>query len=196
MTDINKASRRSVIKLSSAAIISAGLTMTATPAMAGPATDLPPGLRRGRTVAIDSSMKILEVQDPNGKVTGYTFSSADLIKAKRAVEDVNAEFESISNEQTSHSENEVSALGWVETAKCAGEILLFVGGTVFPTVRVAALAARLVRLVNKYGATKVARILAGARNISTRRAEREILELGAALVGLGFLQTCREAMGR
>lgn len=188
-------SRRSMLALAPGVLVAASVA-AGTPALAKPGNDLPAWQRRGKIVATESSIRIYEVRDRQGSIAGYTFSTADLSRAQQAVESVNAEMVSISEQKPESSDGQVGTLGFVETSKCLGEILLFIGGVVFPGLRAAQLAARLLRLVNKHGARKVARVLTGARGISSRTVEREILEVGAALVGLGFLKTCGEAMGR
>lgn len=74
--------------------------------------------------------------------------------------------------------------------ECAAAIVSFIVLAVFPVGRVAKLAVRLAKMVNKYGASKVAQIFTRAYKGSDRTAIKELTELAAALAGIDQLKAC------
>lgn len=161
------------------------LALTSGIAAAAPASAtelLPAGHRRGRIVTTVESTPVYEVLREDGRVAGYTLAAADLRRAQAAAGEVHLEVERAKGVATTD--------GITSVAACGAGILWFVAQTVFPSVKLAALAVRLGRLVAKYGARTVARIFLGARGIAGRTAEREIIDLAKALSGVAALAAC------
>lgn len=159
-----------------------------------PSSDLPPGMKRGKIIDYVEGAPIYEVVDEKGVAQGATFSSTELPKIHRDLQDLGKELEkSKSSNHWRGSKPVASAQGVTEVAACAAAIAWFIGGTVFPWARGAKVAYRLAKLVGKYGANTVARIIKGARGIAGSTVEKDIIALAKELSGIGGLAVCKPA---
>ncbi|MDY3048922.1 MAG: hypothetical protein SOR40_04010 [Rothia sp. (in: high G+C Gram-positive bacteria)] len=142
-------------------------------------SDLPEGLKRGRILEYVEGHPIYEVVDQAGNPQGVSLSASDTRTMQASLRELDATL------NKPHSGNETQSV-----VPCAIAIAWFVGQTLFPAARIANLAWRLAGLVRRYGAHTVARIWRGARGLTDRTAQQEIIELAGALAGVGGLEAC------
>lgn len=150
-------------------------------------SDLPQGFRRGKVIDYVDGRPIYEVLDSQGAAQGVALSAGDAKTVQASLKELDNELNT--NTDRPWARQRYGAAPQSVTL-CAAAIAWFVAQTVFPAAKFAKLAWRLGKLVQKYGARTVARIWRGARNITDRTAQQEIIDLAKALSGVGGLSAC------
>lgn len=144
-------------------------------------SDLPPDFMRRQVVENFEGYEIYEILDEEGKPRGFSLSQPAMKQLRAVARGIDAD---INKGRVQYPRIQPAGV------ECAFAIAWFVGATVFPAVRIAKLAARLLILVRRLGIEKVARIFQGVRNIAGRTMEKEVLDLAKELSGIAALKAC------
>lgn len=176
--------RREALVGIGAAFFGGALSFTA---QANADPDLSVGAKRGRVVGVEGRMSIYEVVGDDGKFMGYALSAANMAAVRQSAREVEAQSRALASKDT---HVQALDLGVLDAAKCAAAITWFAAQTVFPSVKMARVAAKLAGMVKKYGVKKVASVLTRWRKSKDRNIESDLKDLALALTGVGALSAC------
>lgn len=158
---------------------------------------MPGGFRRGTVVDTDQGgATVYEVLDGEGEVVGYSLDDDSRKVLDDSAPELQRQFDRVSRDRDYTSDSPLGIANRQQAAaagsglECGAAVALFIGTTVFPTARVAKLAARLAGLVKKHGVSKFVRILTGAVKISDNSMKKTFLEIAGALTGISSLGVC------
>jgi hypothetical protein len=134
---------------------------------------------------------IMAVKDASGNIVGYAVNEPYRSDLDAIAAQLQAEGQALSGAQI-QAEGRALAEGGVDTlfkvAACVGGVSLFIGLTVFPSVKAAKLAVRLGKMVKQYGVKRLAKIL--LRLEKGKEQDRIFIEFGKQALGIGVLAPC------